>query len=81
MFILELVFPPHFLKIMLEVKASGRPNCLKLWLVVGKCMLPVEYFCTTKPPFVFIKFNGDHMTTYNDEVKSGHPQFWRYYWI
>ena len=26
--------------------------------------------------FVSVKFHGDHNTAYNDEVKSGHPQFW-----
>ena len=31
----ELVFTPHFLKIALEVKASGPPHDLKLWLGYG----------------------------------------------
>ena len=26
--------------------------------------------------FVSVKFNGDHVTAYTDEVKSGHPHIW-----
>ena len=47
----ELVFPPHFLKIVVELKASGPPHVLELWLGVSKGMLPVKYFCSTKPLF------------------------------
>ena len=35
-------FPPHFIKIVVEVKASGPSHVLKLWLGVSKGMLPVE---------------------------------------
>ena len=35
-------FPPHFIQIVVEVKASGSPHVLKLWLVVRKGMLPVK---------------------------------------
>ena len=34
-----------------------------------------------KPLFVTVEFNGNGKTVYKDEVKSGHPQFWRYYQI
>ena len=67
-------FPPHFLKTVVDVKASGQPHIIKLWLGISKVILPVKYFCSTKPLFVTIEFNGDHKTAYNDEVKSGHPQ-------
>ena len=36
-------FPPHLLKIVLEMKALGPPHVLELWLAVSKGMLPVEY--------------------------------------
>ena len=38
--------PPHFLKIVVEVKASGQPHVMKVWLGVSKGMLHVEYFCS-----------------------------------
>ena len=38
----ELVFPPHFLKIVVEVKASGPPHVLKQCLAVSKGMLSVQ---------------------------------------
>ena len=37
----ELVFTPHFLEIVVEVKALGLPHVLELWLGVSKGMLPV----------------------------------------
>ena len=47
---------------MVEVKASGPPHVLKLWLGVSKGMLPVKCFCSTKSLFVSAEFNGDHKT-------------------
>ena len=47
----ELVFPPHFLEIVVGEKASGPPHVLKLWLGVGKGMLPVKYFHCNKACF------------------------------
>ena len=38
---LECVFPPYFLQIVVEVKASGPPHVSKLSLAVRKGMLPV----------------------------------------
>ena len=38
----ELVFLPHFFKIVVEVKASGPPHVSKLWFGVRKGMLPVD---------------------------------------
>ena len=38
------VFLPHFLKIVLEVKASGTPHFLILWLGVSEGMLHAKYF-------------------------------------
>ena len=38
-------FPPHFLRIVVEVKASGPPCVLELWFGISKGMLPVRYFC------------------------------------
>ena len=35
---------------------------IKLWLGAYKGILPVKYFCPTKPLFVSVKFHGDHMT-------------------
>ena len=44
-------FSTTFLKIVVEVKASGPPIVLKLWLGVGKGMLPVKYFRSNKASF------------------------------
>ena len=53
---------PHFLRIAVEVKASGPLHVLKLWLGVSKCMLPVNYFCSNKVAFVSVLFHEDHKT-------------------
>ena len=58
----------------------GPPHILTVWLWVSKGVLPVKYFCP-QTYFVPVEFHGDHMTAYKDKVKSGHPQFWGYYWI
>ena len=55
----ELVPTPHFLNIVVEVKASGPPHVLELSLGVSKGMLPVKYFCSISPLFVSFRFNGD----------------------
>ena len=44
--------PTHFSKIVIEVKASGSPHILKLWLGVSKGMLPAEYFHSNKASFL-----------------------------
>ena len=36
-------FPMHFFKFVVEVKSSGPPHVLQLWLGVGKGMLLVKY--------------------------------------
>ena len=71
----------NFLKIAVDMKASGQQCVLKLWLAVSKGMLIVKYLCSTKHLFVSVEFNGGHKTAYIDEVKFGHPQFWGYYQI
>ena len=58
----ELLLTPHLLKIVVEVKASGSPHVLRLWLTVSKGMLPVKYFCSNKASFLSAKFGGDHKT-------------------
>ena len=58
----ELVFPPCFIKIVVEVKTSGPPHVLRLWLGVSKVMLPVQYFCSNKASFVSVEFHGDRDT-------------------
>ena len=37
-------FAAHFLELMVGVVTFGTPHVLKLWLGVGKVMLPVKYF-------------------------------------
>ena len=39
---------PHFLKTVVEMKASGPSHVQKLWMEVSKDMLPVTYFCSNK---------------------------------
>ena len=46
----EIVFPPHFLNIAVEVKASGPPHVLKHWLWVSNGMFCVKYFFANKAP-------------------------------
>ena len=64
-----LVFPPHFLKIVVEVKSSGPPHILKLWLVKSKGMHPVIYFCYYKPHFwvsqISLRSHGCHKMSSN----------------
>ena len=74
-------FLQHFIKIVVEVKASGPPHVIKLWLGETKGMLPVKCYCSAKPLFVTFEFHVDHKTAYKDEAKSGHPQFHGYYRI
>ena len=38
------------------------PCVLKLWLGVGKGMLSVKHFCSTKPLLVSVKLNRHHRT-------------------
>ena len=47
----ELVFPPHSLKIVVEVKVSGPPHVVKLWVGIGNGMLSVKYFHFIKASF------------------------------
>ena len=49
----ELGFPPHFLKIVVEVKASGLPHVSQLWLGVSNDMRLVEYYRSTYPHVVW----------------------------
>ena len=35
-------FPPHVLKLVVEVKASGTSHVPKMWFVVSNDMLPVK---------------------------------------
>ena len=58
-----LVFPPHFIKIMVEVKASGPPHLLKLWLGISKGMLSANSFTPTNHLFTSIE-----IICHNDEV-------------
>ena len=44
----KLVFPPHVVIIVAEVKATGPPHVLQLWLGVGKGILPVKYISCKK---------------------------------
>ena len=37
-------FIPHFSKFVVEVKTSGLPQVLKVWMGVSKSMLPVVLF-------------------------------------
>ena len=40
---------------------------------------PHKKLASMKPLFVSVKCNGNHKTSYKDEVKSGHPPFLEYY--
>ena len=43
------VFPPHFMKHCGRGESLGTTTCLKIVFLVSKGMLPVKYFCSTKP--------------------------------
>ena len=49
-------------KIVVEAKSSGPPHVLRLWMGVGKDMLPVKYVAPTKPLFVSVEFHGERKT-------------------
>ena len=55
-------FPPHFIKIVVELNTLGLPHVLKQLLGESKGILPVKYFCSNKAFFVSVEFHGDHMT-------------------
>ena len=44
-------FLSHFMKLVVEVKASGPLHVIKLWSGVSKGMLPVKYFFSNKTSF------------------------------
>ena len=48
----KVVFPLHVLKIMVQVKVSGPPHPLEVWLGVSKNILPVKYSCFNKSSFL-----------------------------
>ena len=48
-------FTPHFLKIVVEVKASGLPRVLKIWLGQAPCKL---LWLKHIPFFVSVKFQN-----------------------
>ena len=73
-------FSTIFLRNCFRAECLRTTTCLRCVAGVSKGMLPVKFFCSTKPPCV-IEFNGDHKTVLKDEVKSGHHQFWGYYRI
>ena len=58
----EIGYTPHFLVIVMEVKASGPPYVLELWSVVSKGVLPVKYFSSNRNPFCVSLFFEDHKT-------------------
>ena len=58
----ELVFAPHFLIVVVEVKPLGTQHIWKLWLVVRNDMLTVEYFHSNNILFVAVEFFEDHKT-------------------
>ena len=45
---------------MVEMRATGLPHVLKVWLGLSKCMLPVGYTRSIKTSSVLVKFHGDH---------------------
>ena len=47
-------FRQHFLEVMVKVMISGLTHALKMWLGVGKGMLPVKYFCSSRLLFVSV---------------------------
>ena len=49
----DLVFPPHFKKIVVEVKVSGPSHVLELCLGLSKGMLPLRYFHSNKASFPY----------------------------
>ena len=56
-------FSSTFLKNCGRCESLGPPHVLKLWFGVSNNMFPVRHFCSSKPLFVTVKFNGDHKTT------------------
>ena len=74
-------FSTMFLKNCGRCKSLRTTTCPKTMAWAKQRHAPCKYSCTTKPLLRTAEFNGDHMTAYKDEVRSGHPQFWGYYLI
>ena len=74
-------FYTTFLKYCGRGESLGTTTCLKAVVRVSRDMLSVRYFCSMKPLFVPVEFNGCHKTAYNDELTSDHHLFWGYYRI
>ena len=53
----DSVFPPHFIKFVVEVKVVGTTNELKLRLEESNCMLLVNYLSSNKDLFVSVVDN------------------------
>ena len=63
---LPSLFSNTFLKNSGRGKCFMAATCPKTVVEVSKCMLPVKYFCSTKPLAIFVEFNGDHKSAYED---------------
>ena len=55
-------FSSTFLKIVVEVKASGSPHVLIMWFGVSKGMLPVKHFASINPLLASFELHGDNKT-------------------
>ena len=75
----KLVFTPHFLKIVVGVKALGPPHVLRLWLGVSKGMFPIKFFTPTNPLFASVEFFYDHETVTALRGISPPSAFWGYW--
>ena len=77
----ELIFPPHVLKIVVVVKASGPPHVLKLWLGVSKGILPVRYVHSNEASILCPLNFMEIIRLSQIWGDFGHPQFLGYYRI
>ena len=61
--ILLLVSTPHFLEIVVEVRATELPHFVKLWLRVNKAILPANFLHLQINSFVASEFHDVYMAT------------------
>ena len=61
-------FPPHFLNIVVEVKALRQPHVLSLWLGVSKGIFPMKYFFSNNASFCISRISWKSHDCYKVEV-------------
>ena len=76
----ELVFSPHFSTGVVEVKASGPPQVVILWLGGKQGHAPCKILSLQQSLFL-CQLNLMETKDSQRRGESGHPHFREYHWI